>query len=67
MTVLAPEPTTTAQDTGDNLTHSVCACDDDLALCGADVSGQPWADDDEEVDCVVCQDLMGEPCARCGQ
>ncbi|MFJ1653474.1 hypothetical protein ACIOC2_19205 [Streptomyces sp. NPDC088337] len=67
MTTLAPEATTTGHDSGDDLTHAICGCNEDLALCGADVSGEPWAGEAEEVNCIVCQDLMWSPCERCGR
>ncbi|MFJ9114447.1 hypothetical protein ACIRJO_02740 [Streptomyces sp. NPDC102394] len=68
MTALAPEPPPTAgEPVDDTLTHAVCPCNDDLALCGANVAGQTWADESEDVDCVVCLDLVEQPCQRCGQ
>ncbi|MEU9208505.1 hypothetical protein AB0D27_11260 [Streptomyces sp. NPDC048415] len=65
MTTLAPEPTVTAPDSGDALTHVVC-CNDDVALCGTDVAGQEWVDDDEDPTCVVCRELADAPCPVCG-
>ncbi len=59
-----PAPETT--DTGD-LTHVVCECTPEIALCGADVSGQPWVDEGEETTCVVCRDLEDLSCTRSGQ
>lgn len=69
MTAFTPEPAAVAvaQDTGEELVHSVCYCADDVALCGADVAGTAWATENEEVDCVVCLDLMFQPCPRCGR
>jgi Zn finger protein HypA/HybF involved in hydrogenase expression len=51
----------------DDLDHWFCACNRDVALCGADIAGQPesepvFTDDD----CVVCDDLLDLPCERCG-
>lgn len=51
-------------------THLTCCQDDDLALCGADVTGEPWADEDDSADddCTVCEyldahdDDVDEPC-----
>lgn len=67
--VLTPEPVADAAPPGDGdgLTHTVCWCDVDEALCGADVAGLPALDewDDEDL-CVVCEDLDRLPCARCG-
>lgn len=67
MTVLVPETTPTTDEPGDDaLTHVVSACNEDIALCGADVAGQIWAGESEEVDCIVCRDLMNYDCPRCG-
>lgn len=65
MTALAPEPVVTG-DGGVPITHWVCECRDDIALCGADVAGEKWMDDDEDVTCVVCNDLVDLDCPRCG-
>jgi hypothetical protein len=40
----------------------IVCCDDDTALCGRDVSSDPWTPDDD-VTCVVCLDLENQPCA----
>jgi hypothetical protein len=45
----------TAILTEDDLVHTVCHCDPDLALCGTDVTGEPWDDDGE--DCAECERL----------
>jgi hypothetical protein len=51
----------------DNVSHVVCECDPDLALCGTDVSEAPWlTDEDQDAECVVCDDLERYPCERCG-
>lgn len=47
---------------GEDLIHLVC-CDDDVALCGEDVSGQAWTGGTQW--CVVCKDLDPLPVA-CG-
>ena len=60
---LAPTPLT-SHDAADE-THVVC-CNPEIALCGSDVSGTPWVDQDEEATCVVCHDLEGQPCPSCG-
>ncbi|CBG73096.1 hypothetical protein SCAB_60771 [Streptomyces scabiei 87.22] len=69
MTTLVPEPATTTNGHGDDLSHGVCDCDEDTALCGTDVTGVPWATKDDESDnlCIVCVDLVELPCPRCGQ
>ncbi|MET9081413.1 hypothetical protein ABZX77_05830 [Streptomyces sp. NPDC004237] len=61
---LAPEPVT-SRDTADDETHVVC-CNREVALCGTDVADLPWVGDEEEATCVVCRDLEGQPCPRCG-
>ncbi|WP_329214894.1 hypothetical protein OG352_05460 [Streptomyces sp. NBC_01485] len=69
MTTLAPERApATVGDADDDLTHSVCECTPDIALCGTDMAGAEWADEDDDVTCcVVCLDLEDEPCPKCGQ
>ncbi|MFI6249004.1 hypothetical protein [Streptomyces sp. NPDC051016] len=62
--ILAPAPLT-SDDAADE-THVVC-CNRDLALCGSDVTELPWVGDEVEATCVVCRDLEGQPCPRCGQ
>lgn len=63
VTVLAPEPADTG--TGDEgLTHTVC-CDEDTAICGTDVAGQPFVGDEVPIDCVVC--LLTDSCPTCGR
>lgn len=61
-----PDLRGTTEDS-DELAHLVCCCDDDTAMCGLDVTDEPWcvADDQE---CVVCRDLWPDdtPCPRCG-
>lgn len=43
--------------------HHVYCCNPDVALCGTDISGHDFAEDNESVSCVVCVDLDGEPCS----
>lgn len=43
------------------LNHWYC-CDPDRALCGANLAGHPETDSDD-VDCVVCNDLLGVVCS----
>lgn len=61
---LAPEPVG-SRDTPDDETHVVC-CNTEIALCGSDVAGTPWVGQGQETTCVVCRDLEGKPCPRCG-
>lgn len=52
----------------DDLDHIFCACDEDHALCGTDVTDAPIIEDGPvEDECVVCADLDRLPCERCGQ
>ena len=53
---------------GDNLDHVFCYCNEDLALCGLDLQGVPMAVVEPTPGelCVVCDDLWGKPCGRCG-
>lgn len=56
-------------DPGDELYHVVCQCDEDTALCGLDVSDIPYTVDfipEDDIVCVVCEDLAQRPCERCG-
>ncbi|MFD4258198.1 hypothetical protein ACFWR9_11345 [Streptomyces sp. NPDC058534] len=66
MTALVATPTTVDQ-AHDDLTHVVCYCDPNLALCGTDVTDSDWVDEDEDTTCVVCVDLVDQPCPRCGR
>lgn len=68
MTKLDADPARPATDHGEQLDHVVC-CDEDTALCGADVSGHSWGEGypDLTLMCVVCLDLEGKGCPRCGQ
>lgn len=48
-TLLAPAAT--GHD--DDLHHVTC-CDDDIAMCGLDVTDVPWGDGEGEVLCPLC-------------
>lgn len=51
----------------DDIVHLYCQCDEDLGLCGLDLSDMrevPVMED--QVVCVVCADLAEMACARCG-
>lgn len=65
MTAPAADARTT--DTDDPCTTHWFCCDSDTALCGADLTD---VDDDTPpascVSCVVCNDLVNQPCPRCG-
>lgn len=66
MTSLAPEAAAAGQE-HDDLTHVVCVCNPDVALCGTDVTDSDWATAEEETTCVVCADVVVDPCPRCGR
>lgn len=58
----APTPATTPSD--DRVPHLVC-CHDDIAMCGTDVSGENWVDEEDPADnCKLCAyiDDEGLPC-----
>lgn len=62
MSTLAPELAETDTARGD-LTHVIC-CNEDIAVCGTDVSDEPFVGDDVPVDCIVCLDA--DTCPLCG-
>ncbi len=69
-TVLEPE-TQTGDGEEDGLTHTVVCVDclPDLAICGKDVSGEPWFGPEDEAPncCVVCEELAPRiVCPKCG-
>lgn len=49
---------------GDELDHWVC-CDNDVAMCGADVSNMAWGHN--SVLCPLCALADEETCPRCGE
>jgi hypothetical protein len=60
------EPGAVAQPSGGepDLQHVIC-CDDDLAMCGKDVTGEIWASDEEASEfCPLCflAEEQGLPC-----
>jgi hypothetical protein len=47
--------------------HLVCCCDQNLALCGEDVSDVPWADDYDQPCPLCCFAFEAEErCGHCG-
>lgn len=62
---IAPEPAVADAGSGDGVTHTVCDCTPDLALCGTDVTDQSWADGSAKTTCIVCLDLEVLDCPRC--
>lgn len=65
-TVISPAEVTDDND-DDGLIHSVCICNEDIALCGEDVTDDPWTTYEECLpeDCIVCE--MMEICPKCGR
>jgi hypothetical protein len=52
------KPLLSESDNDDNLVHIMCCRDNDVALCGTDISDAPILDDGwYEEDCVVCDNL----------
>lgn len=62
----APAPVQQGTWTADNLDHYVC-CDENVALCGADVSAATWQEELPDL-CLVCEDLDENDvdCPECG-
>lgn len=58
-----PAPNSTRGANAD-LMHLVCgwSCNDDLALCGLDVTNEPWGEDEANV-CLVCDEIDRGPCS----
>lgn len=69
MTTPAPEETRPGTEDG-ALEHLVC-CDEDAALCGADVSEVGWGPGWDVVPpqdkCVVCLEMDEFVCPKCGE
>jgi hypothetical protein len=60
-----PQPLDAAQ-VEDDLVHLVCDFHEDLALCGEEIPGDDFADDDDDArECPLCGllDEMGAVCA----
>lgn len=64
----SPAPQRSDSDDWPGLAHYYC-CDEDTALCGADLSGFENGEGSAppEDECVVCADLERYPCERCGE
>lgn len=63
-TDLAPTERIVGWGSDDDLDHTVC-CDENIALCGRDVTDEPWVEVGSPNQCVVCEDLWDQPCVRC--
>lgn len=66
MTLETPE--LQINDTGDELAHRPQCHDENLALCGKDLTGSEWVPEGEAVLlCAVCTELEALPCGcDCG-
>lgn len=54
------------QPTAPSIEHTVC-CDQNTALCGLDVTDEPWTRDAPgQRECPGCAAAAGVPCPRCG-
>lgn len=63
----APAPIEQESATGDNdMWHVACWCNDYMSYCGETGLVDEKMVDDDEVDCIVCADLMNYPCKLCG-
>lgn len=60
------KPSSSDFDFEEDLVHFYCECDENTALCGTDITDDPKDSEEEEVNCVVCIDLVEFPCPRCG-
>jgi hypothetical protein len=48
------------------MTHIVCLCTPEISLCGRKMPDSALLDlEENEVECVVCAELDGEPCPKC--
>lgn len=62
---LLPIPVDSDSGFGDDLDHYYCECDENLALCGADLTDWPEGEaETPENECVVCAHLS--VCPKCG-
>lgn len=47
-----------------DLCHTACCEDQDLGLCGIDVTGHEWDDDGSDPECAACERLVGVDCSE---
>lgn len=68
MLTAAPETIPAKPAADDTTVHIVCSCDVSLALCGLDVTDEPWCDLDGDGCplCLVVADAQPQ-CTRCGE
>lgn len=64
-TAIKPAQKPTSEAGNWDVWHVFC-CDENLALCGTDVTNFPITDGDGELMCVVCDELDSIPCEVCG-
>ena len=67
-TDLDVRPDLSHNDNDDDVSHVVCCCSTNIALCGADVTSDPLVEDDwnDEDACKRCLEVEGMPCVLCG-
>ena len=58
------EPETSSSDS-DEIAHLFCCCDENTAMCGADITGQTKYANASDIVCILCDDDWDE-CPRCG-
>ena len=62
--MVAPAPTVVPFDRAEladgdpDVEHWVCCDDENLAVCGTDVTGEAWTELDDSQVCVTCRDLV---------
>lgn len=59
MTAVLAEPTATPSDVDDDITHTTC-CDDNVAICGEDVSAAEWVEGRGDKPCPMCELAIAE-------
>ena len=65
---LATEAQLTAVSFGEfDPLHTFCECDPYAALCGVELDGSTLDADEADIPCLICEDLLLAPCAKCGE
>ncbi len=54
-------PSDVGVDVGGDLDHLTCCVDEDISLCGLDVSGMAIDESIDVPNCIVCSDLAANP------
>ena len=70
MTQMLSLPRPVEMQEGLDLIHRPCCHNDDLSMCGKDISDAEWSlDEDSDRDCIVCEELyaaeMSDPSKLC--